>query len=315
MRLEKAEESRQSADGRSQDVGKLQTSPVPINQQHRTAQHHLIPQTSQHLNCVDEYSVILKLSNTSIMSAPKGRKLVSSLRARGHVISQQLNVAARSSPKGFSITQSKASKTEIIFSYDSSEPPPTTARTPTEYQDLHDPKDLKFFVRPGHNTMQYLKPAHKAVHRTRSRLHELKRNPSMLMDFSTSAKIGKGLSPESEEPKVKEKTEEKSLYASAPAELTNEKYHELSDEYLNALVEKLEELQEETEEVDVEYSVRLLSILPPWTQTDNLLTGWSPHTRTAAERHICHKQTTTEQADLALVTVNRAQEIRLRDVE
>lgn len=102
------------------------------------------------------------------------------------------------------------------------------------------------------------------------------------MDFSTSAKMRKGLSPESEDPQLKEKAEEKSLYASAPAELTDEKYHELSDGYLNALVEKLEELQEETEEVDVEYSVRLLplslSLSSGWTQTDNILIGWSPHT-------------------------------------
>jgi hypothetical protein len=40
-----------------------------------------------------------------------------------------------------------------------------------------------------------------------------------------------------------------------PAEITVEQYNELSDDYMNALVEKLEQLQEETEEVDVEYSV------------------------------------------------------------
>lgn len=40
------------------------------------------------------------------------------------------------------------------------------------------------------------------------------------------------------------------------AELTQEQYNELSDEYMDTMVEKLEELQEEREDVDVEYSVR-----------------------------------------------------------
>ena len=44
--------------------------------------------------------------------------------------------------------------------------------------------------------------------------------------------------------------------ASGPADITIERFHELADTYLEALIEKLEELQEETEEVDVEYSVR-----------------------------------------------------------
>jgi frataxin len=43
--------------------------------------------------------------------------------------------------------------------------------------------------------------------------------------------------------------------ASGPADITIEQFHELADHYLEALIEKLEALQEETEEVDVEYSV------------------------------------------------------------
>ena len=47
--------------------------------------------------------------------------------------------------------------------------------------------------------------------------------------------------------------------ASGPAEITTEQFHEVADQYLDALIEKLEALQEETEEVDVEYSVSAFS--------------------------------------------------------
>jgi frataxin len=42
-----------------------------------------------------------------------------------------------------------------------------------------------------------------------------------------------------------------------------EKYHELADEYLNCLVEKLEQLQEEDEDVDCEYSAGVLTLVFP----------------------------------------------------
>lgn len=38
-------------------------------------------------------------------------------------------------------------------------------------------------------------------------------------------------------------------------ELTNEQYHEVADLYIDNLVAKLEQIQEEREDVDVEYSV------------------------------------------------------------
>lgn len=40
-----------------------------------------------------------------------------------------------------------------------------------------------------------------------------------------------------------------------PANISIEQYHQLSDEYMDSIVAKLEELQEEREDVDVEYSV------------------------------------------------------------
>ena len=77
--------------------------------------------------------------------------------------------------------------------------------------------------------------------------------------FSTTRPSLKGLSPETDNPQPKES--ESHVTASGPADITIEQFHEVADDYLNALIEKLEELQEETEEVDVEYSV-----CPPFSQ-------------------------------------------------
>ena len=53
----------------------------------------------------------------------------------------------------------------------------------------------------------------------------------------------------------------------APTPISPSTYHALADEYIDALVLELEELQEDREEVDCEYSVRILpsSISPPNT--------------------------------------------------
>lgn len=72
--------------------------------------------------------------------------------------------------------------------------------------------------------------------------------------ITTSNKVGKGLSPESENPKPK--ILESNPEPKQAAELSQEQYNDLSDKYMDMMVEKLEELQEEREDVDVEYSVR-----------------------------------------------------------
>lgn len=41
----------------------------------------------------------------------------------------------------------------------------------------------------------------------------------------------------------------------APAEITEAQYHQLADDYLEAILNKFEELQDTREDVDVEYSV------------------------------------------------------------
>jgi len=75
--------------------------------------------------------------------------------------------------------------------------------------------------------------------------------------FSSTRPSLKGLSPESENPQPTPREPEHNVTesVSGPADITIEQFHEVADAYLEALIEKLEELQEETEEVDVEYSV------------------------------------------------------------
>jgi len=80
--------------------------------------------------------------------------------------------------------------------------------------------------------------------------------------FSTSKPSFKGLSPESENPTPKEA--ESHSPAAAPAEISVERFHELADQYLDSLIEKLEQLQEETEDIDCEYTAGVLTLsFPP----------------------------------------------------
>ncbi len=77
--------------------------------------------------------------------------------------------------------------------------------------------------------------------------------------------LRKGLSPESENPPPPRDAEEVSIPAVA-ANITDVEYHRLADDYLEIIVNKLEKLQDEREDVDVEYSVRPLP--PPSTLGD-----------------------------------------------
>ncbi|QSZ31802.1 hypothetical protein DSL72_001371 [Monilinia vaccinii-corymbosi] len=80
--------------------------------------------------------------------------------------------------------------------------------------------------------------------------------------ITTSNKLSKGLSPESENPQPK--TLESNAEPKQAAALTQKQYNELSEEYMNTIVEKLEELQEERHDVDVEYSAGVLTLkFPP----------------------------------------------------
>ena len=102
----------------------------------------------------------------------------------------------------------------------------------------------------------------------------------------------KGLSPESEDPKPK--TAESNTTSAKPAALTDEKYHELSDAYMDEVLQRMEQLQEERDDVDVEYSVSLLLpfSIPPFAKTpvltSNNRAGRRSEPRLPSHRHICH---------------------------
>lgn len=77
--------------------------------------------------------------------------------------------------------------------------------------------------------------------------------------FSATVARPLGLSPESEEPPAKTASPETETteynVGGKPADLTPETYHELSDKYLNVLVDKMEQMQEDNKDVDCEFSV------------------------------------------------------------
>ncbi|RDW82438.1 hypothetical protein BP6252_03550 [Coleophoma cylindrospora] len=85
---------------------------------------------------------------------------------------------------------------------------------------------------------------------------------SVLRAFSAQPSIRKGLSPESAEPAPPSVTSDAATNLS-PTELTQSEYNEISDQYMDDLVAKLEELQEQREDVDVEYSAGVLTLVFP----------------------------------------------------
>lgn len=115
--------------------------------------------------------------------------------------------------------------------------------------------------------------------------------------FSNSRTTAKGLSPETENPHPKEPEPNSTLSASGPADITADEYHELSDQYMEALVDKLEQLQEEDEQVDCEYSVSsdgvcdFMSFMPSDT---NSSVGWSSNSCISPERYLCYQQAAPE---------------------
>ncbi|KAI9839461.1 MAG: hypothetical protein M1819_002086 [Sarea resinae] len=79
--------------------------------------------------------------------------------------------------------------------------------------------------------------------------------------FSSSSSAYKGISPESADPKPKAPLE--SEHIAEPANISVDEYHEISDGFMDELVSRLEELQEQREEVDVEYSAGVLNVVFP----------------------------------------------------
>lgn len=61
--------------------------------------------------------------------------------------------------------------------------------------------------------------------------------------------------PDTEEPKPPPEQPAETVRATQPTEISDEEYHDRSEEFMNTLNEKAELLQEGREDVEVEYSV------------------------------------------------------------
>jgi frataxin len=70
--------------------------------------------------------------------------------------------------------------------------------------------------------------------------------------FSTGRALWKGIMPDSDKP-VKEPA--KTEVTMTVAEISDAKYHEVADEYLDTILARFEEMQDRREDVDVEFSV------------------------------------------------------------
>ncbi|KAF2130788.1 arabinogalactan endo-1,4-beta-galactosidase [Dothidotthia symphoricarpi CBS 119687] len=76
--------------------------------------------------------------------------------------------------------------------------------------------------------------------------------------FHSSMNMRVGIMPETENPAPKESEEHD--HAAVPATITEEEFHERADAYLEELVARLEEQQEKSPDIEVDYSAGVLNI-------------------------------------------------------
>ncbi|KAF4452473.1 hypothetical protein F53441_4678 [Fusarium austroafricanum] len=81
--------------------------------------------------------------------------------------------------------------------------------------------------------------------------------------FSTTVSSKRGIMPDTENPAKPLNKAEEIHQTAVVAEITEQEYHELADEYLDNVVSKFEELQDQREDIDVEFSAGVLSISWP----------------------------------------------------
>ncbi|KAF5021433.1 hypothetical protein F66182_6527 [Fusarium sp. NRRL 66182] len=81
--------------------------------------------------------------------------------------------------------------------------------------------------------------------------------------FSTTASRTRGIMPDTEHPAKPLNEAEEVQPAAAVAEITEGEYHELADEYLDNVVGRFEELQDQRDDIDVEFSAGVLTITWP----------------------------------------------------
>ncbi|KAG9500993.1 hypothetical protein J7337_006675 [Fusarium musae] len=81
--------------------------------------------------------------------------------------------------------------------------------------------------------------------------------------FSTTVSDKRGIMPDTENP-AKPLNEAEEIHQNAVvADITEQEYHDLADEYLDNVVSKFEELQDQREDIDVDFSAGVLSISWP----------------------------------------------------
>jgi frataxin len=107
---------------------------------------------------------------------------------------------------------------------------------------------------------------------TQSQSNQTRKRP-----FHASATRSKGLSPTSSEPEPpKGEHAGGAGHVAQPAALTTDEYHDLADQYIDALVLKLEEMAEEaSEKLEVEYSVCHTSTRPSYTPKVVAVVGYN----------------------------------------
>ncbi|KAM0343642.1 hypothetical protein ACHAPU_008394 [Fusarium lateritium] len=81
--------------------------------------------------------------------------------------------------------------------------------------------------------------------------------------FSTTASSKRGIMPDTEHPAKPLDETEAVDPPPAVAEISEQEYHELADEYLEKVVARFEELQDQREDIDVEFSAGVLTISWP----------------------------------------------------
>ncbi|KAL4722635.1 hypothetical protein ACLX1H_010516 [Fusarium chlamydosporum] len=82
-------------------------------------------------------------------------------------------------------------------------------------------------------------------------------------NFSTTVSRKKGIMPDTENPAKPLNETEDAQPTAAVAEITEQEYHEIADQYLDNVVGTFEELQDQREDIDVEFSAGVLTISWP----------------------------------------------------
>lgn len=77
--------------------------------------------------------------------------------------------------------------------------------------------------------------------------------PAATRFHSATSSRSKGILPDSDDPSPPNVQE--SAVKAVPAELSDSEYHDLADEYLSIIQDRLEEVAERNDQIDVEYSV------------------------------------------------------------